>query len=1180
MKRTLRKLCGAAIAAVMIFTSLPTAAANVGEGFADGDARKSGEEVYVKDGENNLAVSEGGDLPREETPESPYKLPAVPESGWYTKDVTVTAREGYLIALSEEGPFEKSVLFDDQGDHTRYVWLQNEKTGGVTDRIPLNIKIDTIRPDAARMKITFDESPEGNFVRKLGELLGFFNPSVTVTFTAPWEDTSGIDYFTWAYEREKGASSVNDKEASGRLSVKEENGEAKATLTLPEDRAAQYRGNISFTATDKAGNESFSKTEDYVFVVDTLSPVIEERIEGFTGTDGKEKPERYYFSGDVTYRFTVNEANFYPEDVKVSVNAAPVNPVWEETDAGECHTGYVTLSGEGDYTVSVDYKDKSDNAASCVSPVLTVDETKPKVAVRYFSDESEELSVGKKGGTGTYFSGGVFAKITVYEKHFSEENTRLSVRAEDVSGREITGSASLYEIDPAWSENGDEHGIKVIYPGDANYDFKVTCEDMSGNAADVYESDEFTVDKTAPDELGVSYEKSVLDTVLHFISFGFYKAKTRVTLGAYDKVSRVESFTYWIFDTENSGSIGEDLNGNTLNGSGESPNGKTVLSEDITYKENGALAEAVVTLPEEDAAGGQFDGSVGFAATDRAGNVSEIHRESKRIIVDTVAPTVTASYGKPVREEAGRLFFDAAAEVTFTVKEKNFYSEDMRVGVSRDNGDFEAALLTWDGALGGGEGHANEDTHVGKLRLDKDGDYVITVSYADKSSNKARDYTSPVITVDTAIEEPVIYINGVKAGGGSAGGGISSGAEREKPIAARSEAASGTAENARAESIAGSYKNDVKVEFSYGDPNLTSVEARFIRTGFEREEDVTDAFIGTLPGGESFSKAFDISAAAENDGIYTLTFGIADKTRHSASRTVKFTVNRYGSVYEYGKSLSDLIKGGGRFVRSVDEDLVITEYNADRLTEGLTQILITRDGEMTRADYDTKERTVGISDASYSEYIYTLKAANFKEDGVYKISVNSSYATSDAGEVNSAAMPDNSFDDEGRRIADVLSFTVDSKKPKIAYIDGLERGIVNAGKLDVSYTISDEGGLSKIEILLNGETAEEITDFGNDLYRYSGKFKLLEAAAAQTVRIRATDRAGNVIDTADRDFNPEGQYVFNEKVTLSTNFFTRFWANKPLVAASAAVAAAVGIFVVLFIRKVKKKKSRAGETRP
>lgn len=56
--------------------------------------------------------------------------------------------------------------------------------------------------------------------------------------------------------------------------------------------------------------------------------------------------------------------------------------------------------------------------------------------------------------------------------------------------------------------------------------------------------DLFTVDKVQPGELSVSYSKSVLDTLLENITFGFYQSPVVVTITAEDEISGIDYFTY------------------------------------------------------------------------------------------------------------------------------------------------------------------------------------------------------------------------------------------------------------------------------------------------------------------------------------------------------------------------------------------------------------------------------------------------------------------------------------------------------------------------------------------------------------------------------------------------------------------------------------------------------------
>ena len=133
------------------------------------------------------------------------------------------------------------------------------------------------------------------------------------------------------------------------------------------------------------------------------------------------------------------------------------------------------------------------------------------------------------------------------------------------------------------------------------------------------------------------------------------------------------------------------------------------------------------------------------------------------------------------------------------------------------------------------------------------------------------------------------------------------------------------------------------------------------------------------------------------------------------------------------------------------------------------------------------------------------------------------------------------------------------------------------------YTIVDVGGLKNIEIIVNGVTIQTLTekDIADDLYNFTGSFDLEEqdGTTAHKVRIKATDLAGNVTDTDSEDFlkahsvdNEDGTYVFFNEVTVSRNFFVRWYANQPLFWGSiGGVIVLAGAILVLIAYKRKKK---------
>ncbi len=105
--------------------------------------------------------------------------------------------------------------------------------------------------------------------------------------------------------------------------------------------------------------------------------------------------------------FTITDANFYPEDL---LNDNPKgNGIWVEnvdtaqkvqvdvmdwtrgesgTAAFDVWTGTITITGDGDYRITMEYTDRSDNKMpSYKSDVLTIDTVKPVISLEYDNND-------------------------------------------------------------------------------------------------------------------------------------------------------------------------------------------------------------------------------------------------------------------------------------------------------------------------------------------------------------------------------------------------------------------------------------------------------------------------------------------------------------------------------------------------------------------------------------------------------------------------------------------------------------------------------------------------------------------------------------------------------------------------------------------------------------------------
>lgn len=975
--------------------------------------------------------------------------------------------------------------------------------------------VDHTAPAADSMQVTYSTPLTERIISAI--TFGYYNPSVEVTFTAK-DVTSGVDYFMWSYLKEDGASDSNVASYPDAkiMAVQDANDKSKftASVTLPKTTAEQLRGNIAFTATDKYSNVSNKLTDEgHVIVVDTIAPTMTAEYTESARTVGN----HMYYNRDMTATFTVTEANFYSEDVHVEVSKdggdfSEVSPIWKDNST-DVHVGTYTIkapsdhSGDADYVFRVRYTDRSNNEMSTyTSDIITIDTIKPVINVTYSNQNVKNNINDSEGHARKYFDSTQTATVTITEHNFEASEVDFTIGAKDAAGNAL--NANELNTKSSWSTSGDKHTITITYPGDANYTFDVAYTDLATNAADNYAEDYFTVDKTAPTNLNVSYSNSILDTVLQAITFGFYNAKMTVTINATDNISGVHEFKYSYSLASGVSSVNAELINQAIEEAG------------VTYSDGHTKATTRFEIPKAALGNSnQFNGNVSFTAKDRSGNESSKFNDTKRLVVDNISPTATVEYNSPVQTVGGIAYYDGTVNATVTINEANFYAEDVQVSVTKDGAAY-SVTPSWS--------NNSTDVHVGTFALSDDGDYFVTINYADKSSNKMATYTSEQMTVDTEIVAPVITVNGEEANGKA-------------------------------------YKDEVVPAVSFEDINFENYEISLTRTRYDdKDADVKEKFIAgnVSVNDQGGTGSFDTFVKEQDvDGIYTMTVSMTDKAGHSAETSAIFTVNRFGSVYEYGDYLTSLVKDGGAYVQEVKNDLIITEYNADRLLSNSLDVEISCDGKpLTDVSYDVTPQIndqVSVGSSGWYQYKYTISKSNFDSDGVYKIAISSKDATGNAPETTN-------YEDKN------ILFRVDSTAPEINSITGFEDSIINAQSVTSKYTVYDTIGLASIKVYVDGENVDTITDFNGDINNYSGSFKVSEKNSAQKIRLVVEDLAGNVTDTDSDDF--ESAFAFSKSVTVSTNFFVRFYANKVLFWGTiGGIVVVVALFSVFAAKKRKKK---------
>ena len=492
--------------------------------------------------------------------------------------------------------------------------------------------------------------------------------------------------------------------------------------------------------------------------------------------------------------------------------------------------------------------------------------------------------------------------------------------------------------------------------------------------------------------------------------------------------------------------------------------------------------------------------------------------------IDQTVPTVSVSYDN--NEAQNGKYFKEPRTGTVTITEHNF--DESRVTFTQTaslrGGAVTAPSASWS---------SSGDVHTAVFSYEADGDYTFDVTMKDMAGNESGvasygdSQAGQEFTVDTNIEKPKI-----------------TGVENGK-----------------------SYKGEVVPAISYSDVNFRDHKIRLLRTRKdEKNIDVTEEFLKKLEensnGGQGISDAF--FKKPENDGIYTLTVEVSDLAGNEEKEEVTFTVNRFGSVYvfdDYLISIKDV------YTQGIEQGLVITEYNPDRLVEDSLKIQISRDGApLNNVEYTVNpvvNDKVKVGQSGWYQYEYKIAPKNFEEDGIYRIAI--------ASEDTAGNKPETINFEEG----DVM-FRIDTTPAEITSIRGLENAIVNAESQNIEFEVFDAIGLKKVTVYVDDKVAGSYDTF-DEIVRFNNSLVVTEGMN-QNVRLVIEDLAGNITDTDEK--TADGQYAFqpgfefSHQLTVSTNAFIRWYANRMLFWGTIGGVAAAAILLFLFLAVRKRRAPR------
>lgn len=485
------------------------------------------------------------------------------------------------------------------------------------------------------------------------------------------------------------------------------------------------------------------------------------------------------------------------------------------------------------------------------------------------------------------------------------------------------------------------------------------------------------------------------------------------------------------------------------------------------------------------------DGDYTFdiAYKDNAENAAEAFAQHK-FTIDKTIPVITVVYDNNDAQNGN--YYKADRIATITIKEHNF--DDARVknlGVATDNNNPSTfpTISAWK--------DNGDDTHTATITYNADSKYTFDIEFVDKAGNSIEDYTPVEFYVDKTA--PTLEISGV----------------------ADKSANNGT----------------VAPVVSYSDTNFNKDAVTITLTGINNGKVDYTASYENIANGQTYTYA-NFEKVQKVDDIYTLTAKLTDMAGNETEKTITFSANRFGSVYDLAE-VKDIIS---KYLQ-VEEDIVFTETNVDSLDREGIKIKLTKNGTPTDlvegTDY-TVEVTGG--NGQWSVYKYTIKKALFADDGRYSLSI---YSKDAAGNVNENI-------DETKEAE--ISFGIDKTKPVIVPID-FESGVQYAVDMKtVSVEIKDNLVLEGVKIYLNDKEIE---------YKVDGEtytFDIPKSNSKQDVKIVAVDAAGNEQPIEVNDF------------LVNTNIFVRWYNNTPLFVGSIIGVVVLALSITIFLVFFKKKK--------
>ncbi|MGN0517995.1 MAG: hypothetical protein ACI4II_04645, partial [Acutalibacteraceae bacterium] len=649
-----------------------------------------------------------------------------------------------------------------------------------------------------------------------------------------------------------------------------------------------------------------------------------------------------------------------------------------------------TVTGNNQFIVYAKIMDRAENTTYISSDGIIIDQVKPQIdgveptTEISLNDASDQPEYDASGNM--LFNGDVVLNIKV---------TDVSTQVNGVDVYSGLSSVTYQVISNGVETQSGRLTGEVDMQKSSTTGLIYSQSDIIRIDADRNNTNDIRLIVTAIDNVGnrtVEEQNFIIDTTNPTIEVS-YDNDTPDTMGAFFKNSRTATIT---ITERNFDPAKVDLKINSVGGK------IPTISEWSTIE--GATPDSTrhrATLVYSDDGDYTFDISYVDSAGNKAPDANYGSSVApKAFTIDRTLPAISISYNN--NDAANNNYYKAARTATITIVEHNFETSRIKItGTASDDGTAKTfpAVSQWS---------TSGDVHTATITFTDDAEYKFIVDYTDKAGNVAKTSAEQDFYIDN--KNPVATISGV--------------------------------EN----------------EAAYGNGSLVAPVITFSDTNFDAKTikiTLTGATLGSVEVKGTYSDitngtvfTFDnIEAIKSNDDIYTLVATVQDLSgRTYTTPACRFSVNRFGSTYEVEEETKKLVET--YYVREVEEDVIIIEYNVDDIQDYSIEISVNgNDAKELEEDVDytvEKERSAG----KWTKYTYRILKEVFAEEGTYAIVLKSK-----DGADNSAYSDLTDTD---------LQFIVDRTAPTVAISGVVDHGRYKVETQTVKLLVKDDNKLGSL----------------------------------------------------------------------------------------------------------------------